>query len=60
MKVTHLTCSLLKVIDVPHRDGAVLELCYDPDWLAITKATADMFPTTRQQWMPPLVMDNIM
>jgi len=48
------------VIDVPHRDGAALELCYDPDWLAITKATADMFPTTRQQWMPPLVMDNIM
>ncbi|XP_065891093.1 lariat debranching enzyme-like isoform X2 [Dysidea avara] len=43
----------LEVIDVPHRDDVALELCYDPDWLAITKATANMFPTTKQQWKPP-------
>jgi len=39
------------VIDVPHHDGAALELCYDPDWLAITKATAYMFPTMRRTTM---------
>ncbi|XP_065891084.1 uncharacterized protein [Dysidea avara] len=50
----------LEVIDVPHCDDAALKLCYDPDWLAITKATANMFPITKQQWIPPLVMDDIM
>ena len=49
---------LLKVIDVPHLVGSPLELCYDPDWLMVTKATSSMFPSRPQRWVPPLVMDD--
>ena len=35
-----------------------MELCYDPDWLIITKDTSGMFPNKPQRWVPPLVMDD--
>lgn len=50
--------SLLKVIDVPHPVDSPLELCYDPDWLIITKDTSSMFPNKAQHWIPPLVRDD--
>ena len=48
----------LKVIDVAHPVDSALELCYDPDWLMVTKATSGMFPSKPQRWVQPLVMDD--
>ena len=46
--------TLLKVVDIPHPVGSTLELCYDPDWLMVTKVTNSMFPTTSQDWVAPI------
>ena len=46
-------CSSMKVIDVPHPVDSAMELCYDPDWLVITKATNSMFPNTKRHWVAP-------
>ena len=47
--------TLLKVVDIPHPVGSTLELCYDPHWLMVTKATNRMFPNTSEHWVAPIL-----
>ncbi|XP_075886944.1 lariat debranching enzyme isoform X1 [Nelusetta ayraudi] len=43
----------LQIIDVPERPGSSENLEYDPEWLAILKATNRLQSTTPQPWNPP-------
>nr|XP_061826806.1 lariat debranching enzyme-like [Nerophis lumbriciformis]XP_061826807.1 lariat debranching enzyme-like [Nerophis lumbriciformis]XP_061826808.1 lariat debranching enzyme-like [Nerophis lumbriciformis]XP_061826809.1 lariat debranching enzyme-like [Nerophis lumbriciformis]XP_061826810.1 lariat debranching enzyme-like [Nerophis lumbriciformis] len=43
----------LQIVDVPERDGSAEDLEYDPEWLAILKATNDLQRTTNHPWNPP-------
>ncbi|XP_056145191.1 lariat debranching enzyme [Lampris incognitus] len=43
----------LQIVDVPDRPGSSEGLEYDPEWLAILKATNNLQMTTPQHWNPP-------
>lgn len=43
----------LQIVDVPERDGSTDGLEYDPEWLAILKATNSLQRTTPHPWNPP-------
>uniref|UniRef100_A0A1A8DA70 Debranching enzyme homolog 1 n=1 Tax=Nothobranchius kadleci TaxID=1051664 RepID=A0A1A8DA70_NOTKA len=43
----------LQVVDLPDRPSSSEGLEYDPEWLAILKATNDLQRTTPQPWNPP-------
>ncbi|XP_040912980.1 lariat debranching enzyme [Toxotes jaculatrix] len=43
----------LQVVDVPERPGSSEGLEYDPEWLAILKATNSLQRTTPHPWNPP-------
>ncbi|KAK2840327.1 hypothetical protein Q5P01_014067 [Channa striata] len=43
----------LQIVDVPERDGSSDGLEYDPEWLAILKATNSLQRTTPHPWNPP-------
>lgn len=43
----------LQIIDVPERPGSSENLEYDPEWLAILKATNTLQSTNPQPWNPP-------
>ncbi|XP_061648867.1 lariat debranching enzyme [Phyllopteryx taeniolatus] len=43
----------LQIVDVPERAGSSDNLEYDPEWLAILKATNDLQRTTPHPWNPP-------
>ncbi|CAK6967693.1 lariat debranching enzyme [Scomber scombrus] len=43
----------LQVVDVPDRPGSSEGLEYDPEWLAILKATNSLQRTTPHPWNPP-------
>lgn len=44
----------LQIVDIPDRPGSSDDgLEYDPEWLAILKATNNLQSTTRQLWNPP-------
>uniref|UniRef100_A0A8C4IYX8 Debranching RNA lariats 1 n=1 Tax=Dicentrarchus labrax TaxID=13489 RepID=A0A8C4IYX8_DICLA len=43
----------LQIVDVPERPGSSEGLEYDPEWLAILKATNSLQRTTPHPWNPP-------
>ncbi|XP_057707397.1 lariat debranching enzyme [Corythoichthys intestinalis] len=43
----------LQIVDLPERVGSSDDLEYDPEWLAILKATNDLQRTTSHPWNPP-------
>ncbi|XP_054642570.1 lariat debranching enzyme isoform X1 [Dunckerocampus dactyliophorus] len=43
----------LQIVDIPERDGSSKGLEYDPEWLAILKATNHLQRTTHHPWNPP-------
>ncbi|KAM9802867.1 lariat debranching enzyme [Syngnathus typhle] len=43
----------LQIVDIPERDGSSDDLEYDPEWLAILKATNDLQRTAPHPWNPP-------
>uniref|UniRef100_A0A673AUF6 Lariat debranching enzyme C-terminal domain-containing protein n=1 Tax=Sphaeramia orbicularis TaxID=375764 RepID=A0A673AUF6_9TELE len=43
----------LQIVDVPERSGSSEGLEYDPEWLAILKATNSLQRTTPHPWNPP-------
>ncbi|KAM9851417.1 lariat debranching enzyme [Aulostomus maculatus] len=43
----------LQIVDVPERPGSSEGLEYDPEWLAILKATNSLQRTTAHPWNPP-------
>ncbi|XP_077436425.1 lariat debranching enzyme [Vanacampus margaritifer] len=43
----------LQILDVPERAGSSDDLEYDPEWLAILKATDDLQRITPHPWNPP-------
>nr|XP_046259057.1 lariat debranching enzyme [Scatophagus argus]XP_046259058.1 lariat debranching enzyme [Scatophagus argus] len=43
----------LQIVDVPERPGSSEGLEYDPEWLAILKATNSLQQTTPVPWNPP-------
>ncbi|KAI3355970.1 hypothetical protein L3Q82_017242 [Scortum barcoo] len=43
----------LQIVDVPERPGSSEGLEYDPEWLAILKATNSLQRTTLHPWNPP-------
>ncbi|XP_071782441.2 lariat debranching enzyme [Centroberyx gerrardi] len=43
----------LQIVDVPERPGSSEGLEYDPEWLAILKATNSLQRTTSHPWNPP-------
>ncbi|TKS67880.1 Lariat debranching enzyme [Collichthys lucidus] len=43
----------LQIVDVPERPGSSEGLEYDPEWLAILKATNNLQRTTPHPWNPP-------
>ncbi|XP_037646597.1 lariat debranching enzyme [Sebastes umbrosus] len=43
----------LQIVDVPEREGSSEGLEYDPEWLAILKATNNLQRTTPHPWNPP-------
>lgn len=43
----------LKIVDVSERPGSSDGLEYDPEWLAILKATNSLQRTTPVPWNPP-------
>ncbi|XP_076602624.1 lariat debranching enzyme [Chaetodon auriga] len=43
----------LQIVDVPERPGSSEGLEYDPEWLAILKATNSLQRTTPHSWNPP-------
>ncbi|KAF7655657.1 hypothetical protein LDENG_00052590 [Lucifuga dentata] len=43
----------LQIVDVPDRPGSSEGLEYDPEWLAILKATNSLQRTTPHPWNPP-------
>ncbi|XP_053296393.1 lariat debranching enzyme [Pleuronectes platessa] len=43
----------LQIVDVPERPGSSEGLEYDPEWLAILKATNSLQRTTLHNWNPP-------
>ncbi|XP_059198654.1 lariat debranching enzyme [Centropristis striata] len=43
----------LQIVDVPERPGSSDGLEYDPEWLAILKATNSLQRTTAHPWNPP-------
>ncbi|XP_071340001.1 lariat debranching enzyme [Trachinotus anak] len=43
----------LQIVDVPERPGSSEGLEYDPEWLAILKATNSLQRTTPYPWNPP-------
>lgn len=43
----------LQIVDVPERPGSSQGLEYDPEWLAILKATNSLQRTTPHPWNPP-------
>ncbi|XP_029385809.1 lariat debranching enzyme [Echeneis naucrates] len=43
----------LQIVDVPERPGSSDGLEYDPEWLAILKATNSLQRTTPHSWNPP-------
>lgn len=43
----------LQIVDVPDRPGSSEGLEYDPEWLAILKATNSLQRTTPNPWNPP-------
>lgn len=47
-----LVC-LLQIVDVQERPGSFDDLEYDPEWLAILKATNSLQRTTPYPWNPP-------
>lgn len=44
---------LLQIVDVPERPGSSEGLEYDPEWLAILKATNSLQRITPHPWNPP-------
>ncbi|XP_054642572.1 lariat debranching enzyme isoform X2 [Dunckerocampus dactyliophorus] len=44
---------LKQIVDIPERDGSSKGLEYDPEWLAILKATNHLQRTTHHPWNPP-------
>lgn len=53
-KFKGVTCSrALKIVDVGERPGSSDGLEYDPEWLAILKATNSLQRTTPVPWNPP-------
>lgn len=52
-QVTEELHLLMQIIDVPERPGSSDSLEYDPEWLAILKATNSLQSTTPQPWNPP-------
>lgn len=44
---------VLQIVDVPERLGSSEGLEYDPEWLAILKATNSLQRTTPHPWNPP-------
>uniref|UniRef100_A0A668AQW4 Debranching RNA lariats 1 n=1 Tax=Myripristis murdjan TaxID=586833 RepID=A0A668AQW4_9TELE len=43
----------LQIVDIPERPGSSDGLEYDPEWLAILKATNSLQRTTPHNWNPP-------
>ncbi|KAM4608239.1 lariat debranching enzyme isoform 1-T2 [Polymixia lowei] len=43
----------LQIVEIPDRPGSSEGLEYDPEWLAILKATNSLQRTTPQTWNPP-------
>ncbi|XP_028291821.1 lariat debranching enzyme [Gouania willdenowi] len=43
----------LQIVDIPERPGSSDTLEYDPEWLAILKATNGLQQTTAYPWNPP-------
>lgn len=43
----------LQIVDIPERPGSSEGLEYDPEWLAILKATNSLQRTTPHPWNPP-------
>lgn len=44
---------VLQIVDVPERPGSSGGLEYDPEWLAILKATDSLQRITPHPWNPP-------
>lgn len=44
---------VLQILDVTERPGSSNSLEYDPEWLAILKATNNLQRTTPHPWNPP-------
>lgn len=42
-----------QIVDIPERPGSSEGLEYDPEWLAILKATNTLQRTTPHPWNPP-------
>uniref|UniRef100_A0A8B9KVT4 Debranching RNA lariats 1 n=1 Tax=Astyanax mexicanus TaxID=7994 RepID=A0A8B9KVT4_ASTMX len=43
----------LQIVEVPERPGSSDQLEYDPEWLAILKATNDLQKPSPRMWYPP-------